>query len=379
MIYLKNSHIIYIVQQITDKSISKRNNEKCLSPAGLNKSTGIISLIQNSEYKVTVLSPSFVNNRTGKIYKNFHEKYHGYDLYHSLIWDIPLINILTCILWISNEVFKKRKEYNKILFYNYRPETAIPAFFAKIFLKKKIYLEYEDGYFALDIFKPLKWTIALIEMIGDRLISGAILVTEKLESRVATKNIQIIPGIIDQELFDYFNELPPKSDPTKVIMFAGGLDEIRGINIFLEIAEKIINKIDSNYEFRITGKGSLEPVVHDYVKKYPDKIFYYGFVSRDHLLKLYEHVDAFVSLQKPEYEFSTASSPSKVFEFISTGKICIGLIDLKINTENYIYAEDFNSLEKLLIDIINGSIRKSPLIYQSDLHICIFNSISSIS
>lgn len=363
---LEKSKIIYLVQQLTDECLVRRDNHNCFSQAGLNKSKGIASMIKKSGYEVTVLSPSFANNRTGKVYKSFHEKYNGYDLYHSLLLDIPYINMLTCILWISYTLVKKRNFYDKILFYNYTPETAMPAFFAKIVLRKKIYLEYEDGIFALDIIKPLKWLVAINEKIGNILISGAILVTENLKPRVKTENIQIIPGVIDQDLYTYFSKRPPKKDAKKVIMYSGGLDEIRGINIFLEIAEDIINKIEGNYEFWITGKGPLEQMVHNYTKKHPDKIQYYGFVSRDKLLSLYECVDAFLSLQKPEHKFSACSSPSKVYEFISAGKFCIGLIDLPIESDNYIYVKDLDSLKDILVNIINAD-------YKKPAHIMLYN------
>lgn len=350
----------------------RRENNKCFSPAGLNKSKGIASMIKKSGYEVTVLSPSFVNNKTGKVYKSFHEKYNEYDLYHSLIWDIPCINVLTCILWISYALVKQKKTYDKILFYNYTPETAIPAFFAKIILRKEIYLEYEDGYFALDIFKPLKWLIAINEKIGNNLISGAILVTENLRPRVKTKNTQVIPGIIDQKLYNHFSKLPQKRDTKKVIMYSGGLDEIRGIDILLDVAEEIIKEVEGNYEFWITGKGPLEQMVQDYAKRYPDKIRYHGFVSKNKLLGLYEYADAFVSLQKPEHKFSAFSSPSKVYEFISTGKFCIGLIDLKINSDNYIYMKDLESLKSTLVNIINGSYNKPSIALPHNPQIHIF-------
>jgi glycosyltransferase involved in cell wall biosynthesis len=350
----------------------RRENHKCFSPAGLNKSKGITSMIKKSGYEVTVLSPSFVNNKTGKVYRSFYEKYNEYDLYHSLIWDIPYINMLTSILWISCTLVKQRHSYDKILFYNYTPETAIPAFFAKIILRKEIYLEYEDGYFALDIFKPLKWLIAINEKIGNNLISGAILVTENLRQRVKTKNIQVIPGIIDQKLYNHFSKLSQKRDAKKVIMYSGGLDEIRGIDILLDVAEEIINEIEGDYEFWVTGKGPLEQMVHYYAKRFPDKIHYYGFVSKNKLLGLYEYADAFVSLQKPEHKFSAFSSPSKVYEFISTGKFCIGLIDLKINSDNYINMKDLESLKSTLVNIINGSYNKPSIALPHNPQIHIF-------
>lgn len=370
---LVKSKIVYIVQQVTDECLIKRKNHKCFSPAGLNKSKGIASMIKKSGYEVTVLSPSFVNNKTGKVYKSFYEKYNEYDLYHSLIWDIPYINVLTCILWTSYTLIKQKKNYDKILFYNYTLETAIPAFFAKIILRKEIYLEYEDGYFALDIFKPLKWLITINEKIGNNLISGAILVTENLRQRVKTKNIQVIPGIIDYDLHDHFSKLPPKRDTKKVVMYAGGLDEIRGINIFLEIAEEIINDIEGDYEFWITGKGPLERMVYDYTRKYPDKIHYYGFVSREVLLKYYENVDVFVSLQEPENKFSAGSSPSKIYEFISTGKVCIGFSDLIINTGNYIFAANEHSFKTELISLIKGPILEINQINKEESYVNIFD------
>lgn len=362
---LKKPKILYIAQYMTEKCLQERNNHKCFSAAGFNKSKGIISMIENEGNEVIVLSPSFVNNKTGKVYKSVHENCNGQDLYHSIIWDIPYINMLTCILWISYTLFKKRIFYDKILFYNYTPETAIPAFFAKIFLQKKIYLEYEDGYFALDIFKPLKWLIAINEKIGNELISGAILVTENLKPRVKTNNIQVIPGIIDQDLYSYFSKLHMVKE-MKVIMYSGSLDLIRGIDIYLEIAEEIINNIEGNYEFWVTGKGPQEQMVRDYIKKYSSKIRYYGFVSRDELLILYESVDVFVSLQKPEHEFSVYSSPSKIYEFISTGKFCVGLMDLKIDSNNYIYAQNLKSLKSILVNIVNGSYNQpSPVTLQN--------------
>lgn len=365
--------IMYIVQQITDECLARRDNSQCYSPAGLNKSTGIASMIKDTGYKVTVLSPSFVNNKTGKVYKSFHEKYHEYDLFHSLVWDIPFVNMLTCIVWISYKLFTERKSYNKILFYNYTPETAIPSFFAKIILNKKIYVEYEDGFFALDIFKPLKWIIAANEIVGNYLISGAILVTKNLKSRVKSKNIQIIPGIIDQTLYNQIMNLPPKKTDTKIIMYSGGLDEIRGINLFLEIAENIINKKKGKYEFWITGKGPLEQLVRDYTKKYPKQIRYHGFISRNELINMYAHVDFFLSLQKPEHKFSAGSSPSKAYEFISTGKVCMGLIDLDVDYENYLFFEDVQNLENKIIEFIGEPFKKMYHLTKSRQRISIFS------
>lgn len=313
-----------------------------------------------------------MGKKNGRIYRSFQEKYQEYSIYHSPILSVHFIDSLICIIWTMYILIQKRSIYNKILFYNYMPTTAIPAIFGKLFLGKKIYLEYEDGYFARKLFKPLKLLILINEKIGNHLISGAILVAKGLKSRVRTENIQIIPGIIDYELYDYFKSLPVKKDK-KVFMYSGGLDEIRGIDIYLKVAEEIIERIEGNFEFWITGKGPLEPMVYEFTRKYPNKIYYKGFVSRERLLEIYDDVYVFLSLQKPDHKFSEVSSPSKVYEFISTGKFCVGLMDIAINFENYIYVNDLSTLKNVLIDFIKNEFYETKPIEKENFNITIFD------
>ena len=320
----KEKKIIFITLFITEKCLKIRNNFRHFSQAGFNKSLGLISLIRNSGHQVKVISPSLVNRKSFKFFPAFSEKSHDLELYHGSVWDIPGIHLLTSSLSICFWLYKNRRSFEKIYFYNYRPETALPAFFGHFILGKKIYLDYEDGYFQLKINPILKWIINILEKLGNRIISGATVVHPNLIKRLNTKNVQIILGIIDKNILEHFSNLAPKSTSSKIVMYAGTLDEIRGVDLFLDLAEKWIKVYEGDYQFWISGKGPLEKEVRAFQEKYPNKIKFFGIVPHDELLRLYQQVDAFISLQKPQNKFSEVSFPSKVFEFLSTGKKVIG-------------------------------------------------------
>lgn len=317
-------NLLYITQLITPSCLVKRKNQKNFSQSAINKSLGIAELSKNAGYNVFFLSPSLINEKTGKIHFSFQEIYLNKIITHALVIDIPILNIFSSIIFNCFWLIKNRKTFGAVIFYNYRPETALPAFFSFLFLKKPIYLDYEDGYFALNINFFLKKCIRLLEWFGNFFISGAIVVNAGLEKRLKTKNVQVIPGVIDTEIYNKFAKLPPKKNGKKIIMYSGSLDSIRGVDLFLELAESLIKQHAGDYQFWISGKGELEKKILNYAHSYPDKIIFYGFTSREKLLKLYEEVDAFVSLQKPEHIFSAFSYPSKVYEYLSTGKTVIG-------------------------------------------------------
>src|SRR5690606_26617441 len=100
------------------------------------------------------------------------------DIFHASVLDIKGLNFLTSIFSNIKELFKNRKEFERVVYYNYSIETSIPAFFCKIFLTKKIYLEYEDGLdknggFSSNIYKFMKY-------LSEKLSDGYILVNEGL-------------------------------------------------------------------------------------------------------------------------------------------------------------------------------------------------------
>jgi glycosyltransferase involved in cell wall biosynthesis len=320
--------VVYITQMVSAACLDQRRNHRHLSEAANHKSAGMAALMDRSGYHVTLLSPSLVNDRSARFFGGFEETFEKWRLIHAGVWDIPAIHILTSVFFLCLWLFRNRSTYQKILFYNFRPETAIPAYFARIFLRKRIYVEYEDGYFALKIRTSLRWTINILERLGNVLISGATVVTLELKSRLKTSNVQWIPGFFNEKIRNaVFTSSPsgrrPGEDPV-IFMYSGTLDEIRGVDLFLGLAEKIIGEDIGRCKFWITGKGPLEPLAKKYAERFPDEIEFFGFVTREKLHSLYQRTDVFVSLQKPQDEFSKASFPSKLYEFASTGKLVIG-------------------------------------------------------
>jgi hypothetical protein len=75
------------------------------------------------------------------------------------------------------------------------------------------------------------------------------------------------------------------------------------------------NLIEKN-EIHFYSNGNCEDVINDYSKKVPMGIFQHGFVNRDQILKEIKEADVLVSIGNKH----STMVPSKIFEYISTGK-----------------------------------------------------------
>ena len=329
---MKNDKIIYIANYIDDECLALRKNGAIRSEATFNKVNCLCRHISFSGYDVTVLSPAYTNNSSFKYHPGFSVKKADFSLIYCSAIDIPVLNILFSILSVFVTLIKLRGEYDKILFYNYVPQTFWPALLAGIFLKKNIYLDYEDGYYALsDKSKLTRAVTNFNEFIGNFFISGALLINEAMKKRVTANNLQLVNGIIDHNLYLKFKDGPAGTDlsgPVN-ITYSGAINKLKGIDRFLTICEHLINNYrDKDFIINITGKGDMEELVRSCAAKYDGHIKYHGFLSREELIGLYKKTDVFISMQDAAHPFSEASYPSKVFDFLSTGKLVLNSFEL---------------------------------------------------
>ena len=110
-----------------------------------------------------------------------------------------------------------------------------------------------------------------------------------------------------------------KQDDDKLrIMYSGALSCGFGLEMLLEAFGLLQG---NQYELWITGKGSLD----GYIKRQAEKdkrIKYYGFLeSRQELIELQSKVDAFYTGRLPSQEYSKYCFPSKIFEYMTAGKV----------------------------------------------------------
>ncbi|WP_294409588.1 glycosyltransferase [uncultured Ruminococcus sp.] len=102
-----------------------------------------------------------------------------------------------------------------------------------------------------------------------------------------------------------------------IIMYSGTISKKYGIPELLKAFRLIPNE---DCQLWLTGSGDADVLVRDAAQKDP-RIIHYGFLkSRQELLALQEKATMFVSMRMPTEKASNYCFPSKLFEYMITGK-----------------------------------------------------------
>ena len=301
-------NILYINNYMSESIIKKRNNKNIFSQPGNNKVKGIVSSLLTTNSRITIISSGLVNNKTYKKYKKEYDKLDGCDVIYTPIIDIPFINILSSIRYIYKEIKRlhKIKKIDNIIFYNYKPEMAYAAYLAKKRLHIPITIEYEDGYSDVKEISKLKSVIfGYTEKKVSKYIDSAILVNSKLLEKQKVPSV-VVRGVVDEKFYQECREYKKKRNKKFTILYSGGLDKSRGVDVLIES----LKYIDIDLNLIITGKGAIN---------FKDS----RFVSYEEMKKLMMQSDLLVQCQLVNDSFSSSSFPSKLFEYIATGNYIV--------------------------------------------------------
>lgn len=136
-----------------------------------------------------------------------------------------------------------------------------------------------------------------------------------------------------------------------IIMYSGIIDESYGIlNLMYAFRE-----LSSKYELWITGGGVSEKKVISIASR-TDNIKYYGFLStRDEVIKLQQKATALINLRNPKEKSSEFCFPSKLFEYMLSGKPVISTKTKGIPDEYFKY---LIPIEDIAVDSIKNGIEK---------------------
>lgn len=341
-------HIVYLNNYMLEDIIKLRNNKSVFSQAANNKIWGIKKSLEENNCDVKILSTGLVNNNTFKFYKKYYSKIDNKVTYCSII-DIKLINVLSSIFFTFLEIIKinKEKKIDNIIFYNYKPEVAWPAWLAKKILKTNITIEYEDGYYSTESISKFKQKLfVLTENIISKSVDSAILVTSKLKSRVDARSV-IVRGIVDEEFMKYCKSTRQANNSGKVkILYSGGLDKERGLQVLLDS----LDYIDEEFELIISGRGPLENII---TNKNDSRIKYLGFTDYEVVKENIKNADILVSCQLENHNFGNVSFPSKIFEYIASGNKIISskTSDVEEFGEDSFYFYENDDSQKLAYSI----------------------------
>ena len=351
-------NILYINNYMSESIIKKRNNKNIFSQPGNNKVKGIVSSLLTTNSKITIISSGLVNNKTFKKYKKEYDKLDGCDVIYTSIIDIPFINILSSIRYIYKEIKRLHKieKIDNIIFYNYKPEVAYAAYLAKKRLHIPITIEYEDGYSDVKEISKLKSLIFThTEKKVSKYVDSAILVNSKLKEKYDVPSV-LVRGVVNKDFYNDCKKYKKKKNKVFTVLYSGGLDKSRGINVLIES----LKLIDIDFKLIITGKGKIS--------SNDERIDFKGFVSYEAMKAMMMQSDLLVQCQLVNDTFSTSSFPSKLFEYIATDNYILSskvsdVEDFAGNSILYYDNDDPADLAKKILEVYdlwyNNRVNKS--------------------
>lgn len=309
--------VVYLNNYLSKNVIDMRNNKNIFSQAANNKILGIINSLQKVGCDLEVISSGLVNSKSFKKYGKVIDDSEGYKIIYAPIWDIPFINTITSIFYTYKIIKSSHliKKIDNIIFYNYKPEVAWVAWLAKSRLGISITVEIEDGYRNVEGISGIKkYIFDTTEKIVGKCIDSAICVNPSLSKDMYVPNV-IVRGVVNDEIVKLSKNHSKSQRNKPKLMFSSTLDEVRGIDILLE-ALKYTSK-----EFELLISGRDDRGMCKYCKD--PRVEYLGFLSYEKLQYYLLDADILLQCQLENSEFSQASFPSKIFEYIATGNLII--------------------------------------------------------
>lgn len=138
--------------------------------------------------------------------------------------------------------------------------------------------------------------------------------------------------------------VPQPRDQAINILFVGRLEEIKGIDIFLEVSRRFKDK--SNFTFHIAGSGSFESKIREI--NY-DNVKYHGVLDEQELASLYGSCDIFL------YPTRWDAFPTVIVEAASSGEYIMASDRLR-GVYNDLSEKGFLEYITLNVDYIEASI-----------------------
>ncbi len=309
----------------------------------------MVRALESADIDVTILSSAltsggslkwFPTTNGGRISKSW--------IFYCGVLRAPVFNTFTSILSIYKQIKRMQKEerIDAILFYNFKPEAAWPAFFASKRYHIPIVVEYEDGYKHVKEMSWLKRKVFLLtETTVKKRIKKAIIANSLMKSEFPTPCF-VLRGIVNPTFHHRCKTYMKCRNERFTILYSGGLDPSRGVQILLKSLEYL--KIPC--EVQITGKGELNSA--------DERVQVLGFLPYDQVLARMMQADLLVQCQLVNDQFASVSFPSKLFEYIATGNSVVSsslpdVVDFGANRLSYYNNDDPKELAERIMEVFH--------------------------
>lgn len=215
-------------------------------------------------------------------------------------------------------LIREVKPTDKIILYNGSKSFFIimPVLVFKLFKKTKYILELEELY----SYKRNSYHLKLSERLSIKYASAYIIVNSKMQKFInAEKPILINAGYYSIER-ESKPECKGKVDNNLQIVYTGRIDEVSGIDVFLESIQYITKKCT----IKITGTGSKETDVRKFKNTNNLVEFkFLGIINQNDYHELLCHSHIAINPINTKTDFSEISFPSKILKYLSYGLLVV--------------------------------------------------------
>ncbi|WP_194727118.1 glycosyltransferase [Noviherbaspirillum malthae] len=170
------------------------------------------------------------------------------------------------------------------------------GFFSSIFKKIDIRLFYY-------CVKKLDYFVVLTEMMISRL-------------GVDPKKAVVIEGIASDKVYSNENMFDGKSKAIRSFLYTGTLARRYGITTLIDAFEQLT---DDDIELWICGEGDSKDYISQAAER-DKRIKYFGQIGRDEVVMLQNKATILVNPRPPDGEFTKYSFPSKIIEYMASGR-----------------------------------------------------------
>jgi glycosyltransferase involved in cell wall biosynthesis len=233
-------------------------------------------------------------------------------------WDAPKLRIPLAWFFYARQVLRHTRSGDLVLIDNYEFIYIVAARVLQLFRRVTFILDYEDGKHAIE----RSWTRVLgwlAETGGRGLIRGAFLATPALGERLPDSvPKETVPGFVP-------DQPPPKPGATDGpirLLYSGGLNDERGIDLLLE---SLPHLPENGWRLDITGHGPLAEPVARFANepRWRDKVTFHGALPPDDFNRLLAGCHAGLNCQRSSTPISEVTFPSKVFTYLAAGLLVI--------------------------------------------------------
>jgi len=178
-------------------------------------------------------------------------------------------------------------------------------------------------------------------------VDSFVFLTQNMKDFFKTqKPYEVIEGVFSQN--PYVGEYKPGS--IKTITYTGTFTVKYGV---LDLVKAFSYIKDENYRLVLAGSGEGEEEIKQAAKE-DERIIYLGALTKDEVLRLQANSTILVNPRKDEHDFTKYSFPSKIMEYLSSGRpvICHKLPGIPDEYDDYLYYFKSKDPQGMAVDLM---------------------------